>query len=111
MIDWTYFIHIIYFNKCQALKNLQFIENQYLQNFIKAEKYLKMYSNEFRPYYILIKKEEEKGDRFARINMEVKHRASPEPINPFTKKTAYTQTYPTKLIPAAPRRACCYNCT
>lgn len=70
-----------------------------------------MYSNDFRPYYILIRKEEEKGDRFARINMEVKHQAISEAVNPFTKKTVYTQTYPTKLIPAAPRRACCYYCS
>ncbi|CAK1554113.1 unnamed protein product [Leptosia nina] len=70
-----------------------------------------MYSNEFRPYFILIKKEEEKGDKFARVTMEVKHRATKEALNPFTKKTVYTQTYPTKLIPAAPRKACCYYCS
>lgn len=70
-----------------------------------------MESNDFRPYFILIRKEEEKGDRFARINMEVKHQAIDEQINPFTKKTVYTQTYPTKLIPAAPRKACCFYCS
>lgn len=67
--------------------------------------------NETRPYFIMIRKEEEKGERFARINMEVKHRPIIEPMNPFTKKTATTQTYPTKLIPAAPRKACCFYCS
>lgn len=70
-----------------------------------------MYANEIRPYFILIKKEEEKGDRFARITMEVKRKAIPEPINPFIKKNVFTQTYPTKLIPAAPRKACCFYCS
>lgn len=69
------------------------------------------YSNDFRPYFILIRKEEEKGDKFARMNMEVKHQAIAEPSNPFTKKTVFTQTYPTKLIPASPRKACCFYCS
>lgn len=69
------------------------------------------YSNDFRPFFILIKKEEEKGDKFAKITMEVKHKPIAEPINPFTKKAAFTQTYPTKLVPASPRKACCYYCS
>ncbi|KPJ06362.1 hypothetical protein RR48_14101 [Papilio machaon] len=70
-----------------------------------------MYSNDFRPYYMQVKKEEEKGDKFAKINIELKRIATQEPLNPFTKKTAFTQTYPTMLIPAAPRKACCFYCT
>lgn len=70
-----------------------------------------MYSNEFRPYFIQIRKEEEKGDKFAKINMEVKHRLIPEKMNPFVRKSTFTQTYPTTLKPAAPRKACCYYCS
>uniref|UniRef100_A0A2H1VIF4 SFRICE_039183 n=1 Tax=Spodoptera frugiperda TaxID=7108 RepID=A0A2H1VIF4_SPOFR len=70
-----------------------------------------MTSSEFRPYFIVIRKEEEKGDKFAKINMEVKHHAMSESMNPFIKKTVSTQTYPTKLIPAAPRKACCFYCS
>lgn len=69
------------------------------------------YSNEFRPYFILLRKEEEKGDKIARINVEVKHQAIREAHNPFIKKTAFTQTYPSRLIPAAPRKACCFYCS
>lgn len=69
------------------------------------------YSNDFRPYYISIRKEEEKGEKLAKINLELKHNAIPEPWNPFVKKTVFTQTYPTCLIPAAPRKACCFECS
>lgn len=69
-----------------------------------------MYSNDFRPYFIVIKKEEEKGDKYAKMNMEVKHQVRSAPINPFDKKSVFTQTYPSKLVPAAPRKACCYYC-
>lgn len=80
---------------------------------IKIEKlyFQKMSSNETRPYFILVRKEEEKGERFARINMELKHRPLPQSLNPFTKKAATTQTYPTRLIPAAPRKSCCFYCS
>lgn len=63
-----------------------------------------------RPFFILIQKEEEKGDKFARVKIEVNQKGIAESMNPFTKKSVYTQTYPTALVPAAPRRACCYFC-
>lgn len=67
----------------------------------------KTYSNDFRPYFILIRKEEEKGDKYAKISMEIKHKAISDPENPFMKKTTFTQTYPTRLIPATSRISCC----
>ncbi|KAJ2950356.1 hypothetical protein O0L34_g8598 [Tuta absoluta] len=68
------------------------------------------FSNEFRPYFLFIKKEEEKDDKWAKICLEVKRSAVPEPLNPFTKKTVFTQTYPTCLVPATPKHACCFYC-
>lgn len=68
------------------------------------------YSNDFRPYFIVIRKEEEKGDKYAKINMEVKYKAINDPGNPFMKKTVYTQTYPTTLVPAVSRIQCCMHC-
>lgn len=69
-----------------------------------------MPSSNVRPYYLLVRKEEEKGDKYAKINMEVKHMGIEDPLNPFIKKTVFTQTYPTQIVAAAPRRACCFYC-
>lgn len=76
--------------------------------FYTSQKQKKM--SDLRPYFIQIVKHEEKGDRFARVNMELLTTPRKEPFNPFVKTDMPSQSYPSCLRPACPRKPGCGAC-